>query len=109
MLIFAGVLLVVASRTVFEFMTVPAICYASGILIMHALMAAPCAAVVEDAGTGNVMAAIRPADALDCPICLAYAAEPAALVCGHAFHAACITLWLSARGTCPMCRRAVCL
>ncbi len=110
MLIFVGVLFVVASRAVFEFMTVPAVCYIIGTMVMHA-----CIRSEKGGGEGGgdrnavTMMVRGTVDALDCPICLEYAAEPAALVCGHAFHKDCVGRWLTvsrAAGTCPICRRA---
>jgi hypothetical protein len=48
-------------------------------------------------------------EAQQCPICLEHADAPAALACGHAFHAGCVTRWLSrsVRSTCPICRAPV--
>ena len=43
----------------------------------------------------------------ECAICLAEldsGGEARTLVCGHAFHAACINEWLSKDGRCPVCR-----
>ncbi len=48
--------------------------------------------------------AMRSADSQDCPICLMRADAPVSLVCGHAFHEACITRWLIVSPTCPTCR-----
>ena len=46
------------------------------------------------------------AEAQECAICLSHTSSPAALACGHAFHATCIARWLalSAHATCPICR-----
>jgi hypothetical protein len=48
--------------------------------------------------------AMGSADPQDCPICLVSADAPVSLVCGHAFHEACITRWLVVSPTCPTCR-----
>ena len=47
---------------------------------------------------------MRSADPQDCPICLMRADAPVSLVCGHAFHEACIARWLMVSLTCPTCR-----
>ena len=73
-------------------------------------------AVVVDVVDGAADAAAAPVDEVppaptpeggECAICLAEldsGGEARTLVCGHAFHAACINEWLSKDGRCPVCR-----
>ena len=73
-------------------------------------------AVVVDVVGGAADAAAAPVDEVppaptpeggECAICLAEldsGGEARTLVCGHAFHAACINEWLSKDGRCPVCR-----
>jgi E3 ubiquitin-protein ligase EL5 len=48
-------------------------------------------------------------ESLDCAVCIAElaAGETARVLprCGHAFHVACVDMWLSSHSTCPLCRR----
>jgi E3 ubiquitin-protein ligase EL5 len=48
-------------------------------------------------------------ESLDCAVCIAEvgAGEAARVLprCGHAFHVACVDMWLSSHSTCPLCRR----
>ncbi len=102
----------VAVHAALAFMFVPVLTYVGGTMVVYALMAASCGDVSEDLEdvayvvvverTERVM--VERADAQDCPICLAHAEAPVSLVCGHAFHEACIARWLAVRATCPMCR-----
>ena len=46
-------------------------------------------------------------DADECPICLDALGASATLVCGHAFHRACIDDWATTEATCPCCRVAI--
>jgi len=49
-------------------------------------------------------------EANECVICLGELEDPATtdtLICGHAFHAACVSEWLSKDGRCPTCRRQI--
>ncbi len=100
-----------AARLVLAFMLVPFIVYVCGSIII--CIALSCGGdehfdYIDEIQTPHTQHVIRtrPADAQECPICLAHAEAPIALACGHAFHAACVTRWLnvSTRATCPMCR-----
>jgi E3 ubiquitin-protein ligase RNF38/44 len=42
-----------------------------------------------------------------CSICLETYVMGAILVCGHGFHAECVSRWLHRSRTCPMCRARV--
>lgn len=48
-------------------------------------------------------------EALDCAVCITElaAGETARVLprCGHAFHVACVDMWLRSHSTCPLCRR----
>ncbi|GJN34115.1 hypothetical protein PR202_gb22756 [Eleusine coracana subsp. coracana] len=59
------------------------------------------------AGKGKAKAG-RP---FDCAVCLTEFADADRLrllpVCGHAFHLACIDVWLRSSATCPLCRAAL--
>lgn len=103
-----------AVQSALVLMVVPFLTYVGATMVIYALMAASCGDVSDDledvayvvewsrVGTERVM--VAPADAQECPICLAHAEAPVSLVCGHAFHEECITRWLAVRVTCPMCR-----
>lgn len=104
----------VAVQAALAFMVVPALMYVGGTMVVYALMVASCgdvsehledvAYVVEWSRIGTECVMVERADAQDCPVCLAHAESPVSLVCGHAFHEACIARWLAVRATCPMCR-----
>ena len=55
-----------------------------------------------------------PSGPAECVICLNEietgegAEETSTLICGHAFHAACVAEWLEKDGRCPTCRRQIC-
>uniref|UniRef100_A0A0A9GNA3 RING-type E3 ubiquitin transferase n=1 Tax=Arundo donax TaxID=35708 RepID=A0A0A9GNA3_ARUDO len=60
-------------------------------------------------GTGKGKAKVsRP---FDCAVCLCEFADDDRLrllpLCGHAFHAACIDVWLRSSATCPLCRASL--
>ena len=46
-------------------------------------------------------------EADECPFCLYAPDASATLVCGHAFHRACIDDWATTEATCPFCRVAI--
>ena len=53
-------------------------------------------------------AAVAPTSTAEpCSICLSKGASARLWPCGHDFCTACATRWVSARGTCPLCRQAV--
>ena len=59
----------------------------------------------SDSGAG-------PSTTTECVICLAELDESGedpttTLICGHRFHAACVSEWLSKDGRCPTCRRQI--
>jgi hypothetical protein len=60
------------------------------------------------AGKAKAEAGARP---FDCAVCLCEFADHDHLrlltVCGHAFHVACIDVWLRSSATCPLCRAAL--
>ncbi|KAJ1272412.1 hypothetical protein BS78_06G200300 [Paspalum vaginatum] len=81
--------------------------------------AAPAAPSVRE-GEGGAESGAAPASAdadaeaaPECAICLAEFEEGEATrvlpQCGHAFHAACIDLWLRGHSSCPSCRRILSL
>ena len=55
-----------------------------------------------------------PSGPAECVICLNEietgegAEQTSTLICGHAFHAACVAEWLEKDGRCPTCRRQIC-
>jgi hypothetical protein len=63
---------------------------------------------MDAAGKAKARAGGRP---FDCAVCLCEFADHDRLrllpVCGHAFHVACIDVWLRSSATCPLCRDAV--
>ena len=71
--------------------------------------------VAEDAEVSNAAQAgsSEPPPSSECVICLGEidvaAGDPSVntLICGHAFHAECISEWLSKDGRCPTCRRQI--
>jgi hypothetical protein len=62
---------------------------------------------LDAAGKAKAKAGGRP---FDCAVCLCEFADHDRLrllpVCGHAFHVACIDVWLRSSATCPLCRAA---
>ncbi|GJM98923.1 hypothetical protein PR202_ga15975 [Eleusine coracana subsp. coracana] len=80
-----------------------------GGLDQAAIDALPEFAYGELAAAGKAKAkADRP---FDCAVCLTEFADADRLrllpVCGHAFHVACIDVWLRSSATCPLCRAAL--
>ncbi len=57
----------------------------------------------SDSGHGPVRNRVN----VQCALCMDAAADPACAECGHVFCWGCIHVWISQRGTCPVCRRPI--
>ncbi|CAA0840711.1 RING-H2 finger C1A [Striga hermonthica] len=53
----------------------------------------------------NQMPTVVMGSGRDCTVCLERLGSGKKLHCGHVFHEICISQWLSAHNSCPVCRR----
>jgi hypothetical protein len=44
---------------------------------------------------------------IECPLCLEWTYHTSTTFCGHTFCSACLSRWVAAAGTCPVCREGI--